>query len=172
MSLKEDVLRIIDNSADLRAAAEKIYRGSKDTAIYVILVGLERISQRADAAVRRQMRRTVINPQFVKGRTYGSVKRTRGSIRRAAAAARDLFVSYKIAGISIGLYTKEQLIEQAVKERASAKGHLRVAVWYEALAEPMANGQTVKDYWVSEEAIELIREEIWMGTEDKDVKFE
>jgi hypothetical protein len=36
----------------------------------------------------------------------------------------------------------------------------------------MATGQIVADYWKSEKACELIREEIWLDTEEKDVHFE
>jgi hypothetical protein len=171
-SMKDDVLQVIADSIDIRNAAEKIYRGSKDRAIYVITVGLEHIHAKANAAVRRTLRHRVISKTLVKGKTYGSVRRSKSSLRKAAEATRELFTKYMIGSLPLGEATKEFLLQQAQNERASSKGHLRVAYWYEALAEPMATGQIVADYWKSEKACELIREEIWLDTEEKDVHFE
>ena len=171
MSLKDDVLKLIEDSTDIRNAAEKIYRGSKDRAIYVITVGLEHIKAKGNASTRRQLRRDVISNTLVKGKTYGSVRRSKASMRKAAEAARELFTKYFIGSLPLGEATKEFLLQQAQNERASSKGYLRNAVWYEALAEPMLPGQMVADYWQSEKACELIREEIWRDTEHKGVSF-
>lgn len=67
---------------------------------------------------------------------------------------------WDIGEINIGAFTREDLLAQASKERASAKGHIRSARFYEALAEPMKAGQLVRDYWKPEAAIK-VKEEIW-----------
>ena len=86
-------------------------------------------------------------------------------------ATRDLFLTWCIGDVPLGDATKEFLVESAQAERKSAKGHLRNAVFYECLAEPMAAGQVVRDYWKEAKAVKLIRDELWQDTEDKDVEF-
>lgn len=73
---------------------------------------------------------------------------------------------WNIGEINIGDFTREDLLEHAAKERKSAKGHIRNAQFYEALAEPMAAGQKVSAYWKPDKALK-VREDIWKNTESK-----
>ena len=154
---------------DIFVAAEAIYKGAKPLAIYVITVGLDKLKARRRATNRREIRREV-KPEFKQGKTYGSVVLTPQAKKRLSDSAQRLFGKdgWDIGDLNIGYFTREDLLAQASKERASAKGHIRNARFYEALAEPMKPGQIVKDYW-KPEAASKIKTDIWQKSEDKKV---
>ena len=172
-SLKDQVLILLDGVKDYSDLAATIYKTPK-LAVYVISVGLEHLASRNRATTRRTMRNAVIKPQFSQrqGGVTGSVTISKRSQRKLEAAARDLFLTWRVGSMALGEMTKEALLTEASNERASAKGHLRNAVFYEALAHPMQSGETVKAYWQSAKAVKLIRDEIWEDSEDKTVAFD
>lgn len=166
---KEAAQAAIENAdGDIGAAASAIYNGSKPLALYVISVGLEHLKARRRATRRRELR-AVVQPQFVPGKTVGSIVLTPQAKKRIEANTRDLFGKdgWNIGDINIGSLTKEDLLAQALKERGSAKGHLRNAKFYEALAEPMEPGQIVKDYWKQPSKVTAIKNDVWKTTEDR-----
>lgn len=166
MSYRDDVLKTIESvGGDLANAAEAIYSGPKKIALYVIRLGLEKIKSGKRRERRRELR-TEVKPQFTAGRTTGSIVLTKASKARLLKSTRELFGDdgWKIGDLNLGEFTKEQLIIQAASERASAKGSIRNAQFYEALAEPLQPGQKAKDYWKSEMA-HKIKLGIWKDTE-------
>lgn len=156
---------IEDADGSISEAAIAIYDGPKPLAMYVISVGLEHIKARHRATNRREIRREV-QPQFTQGKTVGSVVLTKQAKKRISDNTQRLFGKdgWDIGDLNIGSFTRESLLDQAARERSSAKGHIRNARFYEALAEPMKPGQLVKDYWKQEKAIS-VKNTIWKETE-------
>ena len=175
MSFKERVYEILDEvKNDFEKAAGKVYNEPKDVVLYVLQIGVEHLAARRRATNRRNLRSAVVNPKFVtkhKG-AASYVKLSKKSEINLLKATQTLFDDWKIdAHISLGNATREELLEKASAERASAKGHLRNAEFYERLAEPMQPGQRVRDYWTSPKTVELIRKEIVENTMDSDIGF-
>lgn len=173
-SYKERVWKLIGESRDYVAIAAKIYGGEKALALYVMQVGVETLAAKRRRSDRQELRSTVVKDDFVKrpgGPAY-SVKPSRRSMDRLGKVVADFFHRWKIGALDLGDATREDLLAEANKERASSKGHLRNAVFYEKLAEPMEPGQRTRDYWKSAEAVKLIRDELWRDTEGKGVGFE
>jgi len=174
MTHKDEAHLILDKfGKDYVKAAEAIYNGPRPLALYVLHVGLEYLASRRRATTRRNMEDTFVNPKFVHrpGAVYGSVKLSPGHVRKLKQATSDLFLTWCIGDTKLGDATKEFLVNEAQHERKTSKGHLRRAVFYEKLAEPMKSGQKVREYWQAAKAVELIRDDVWKGTEDKDVEF-
>lgn len=167
MSYRDDVIKILDEcDNDTSVAAGAIYEGPKEIALYVIMLGLETIKSKRRRTRRRELREE-IKPQFKAGKTTGSVTftaKTKERIKRNHSI--NLFGDdgWQIGGLNLGDMTKEQLLAQAANEQSSAKGSLRNAQFYTALAEPLAPGQTARTYWKSETARKM-KGEIWKSTE-------
>jgi len=164
----EDVHKILDSvDNDIELAAEKIHGGKKDILLYVISVGLDHIKAKRRANRRRELRREV-QPQFRTGKTAGSIELTPKAKERLFNSTKELFGNdgWKIGDISLGDFTKEDLLLQAAAERKSAKGHILNADFYEALAEPMKDGQRVRQYWKPEDAAK-IKGKIWKEGESR-----
>jgi hypothetical protein len=172
MTMKEDVLKILDASDDVQDAANTIYQGPKSLAIYTITVGLDKLKS-SRRRTRRKELRDEVKPQFKQGPTVGSVVLTESAKRRLAANARDLFGpdGWMIGDLNLGNFTKEQLLSQAENERKSAKGSLRNASFYEALAEPLVPGQQAKDYWKLADA-QRVKASVWKDTERRRAALE
>ena len=82
MSYRDDVLKTLESvGGDLANAAEAIYSGPKEIALYVIRLGLEKIKSGKRRERRRELR-TEVKPQFTAGRTTGSIVLTKASPRR------------------------------------------------------------------------------------------
>lgn len=169
MSNLEDIHKILDAAeGDLASAASEVLVGSRYVSLYVIRIGLENIQSRR----RRQRRRELtqeIQPQYQPARSgiTGRVELTPAAKKRIAARARDLFGpdGWNIGGLNLGEFTKEQLIAQAASERRSAKGSLRNAEFYEALAEPLKPGQLVKDHWKEPSAMHKVKDKVWKDSD-------
>lgn len=153
---------------DVAIAAAKVYNSaSRGLILYVITLGLGTLK----AKQRRQRRRELkveVKPQYTAGRTTGSIKFTKATQKRLIQHAQDLFGAdgWMIGDLQLGGMTKEQLIAQAESEEASAKGSLRNARFYRALAEPLKSGQKAGSYWKREAGLKL-RDEIFHETETK-----
>lgn len=164
MSMRERALALLDQKPSLRDAAESILHGPRDLAIYTITIGLEHLK----AVVRRERRRSLrreIKPEFRSGRTTGSVVFTERAKKRVVEHAQRLFDDWQIdAHIKLGNATKEELLASARAERSSAKGHIRTAMFYEALAEPLNAGQRLRDYWESKSDVVKVKNKIWRDT--------
>lgn len=170
MSYRDEALKTIEAAGGVIAdAAALVYRGPKMVAMYVLMVGLETIKSKKRRERRRELKRE-IQPVLVKGRVTGSVRPvfTPAAKARLLRATQELFGDdgWMIGDLNLGDFTKEQLVAQAVKERESAKGSIRNANFYEALAEPLQPGQLARDYWKSETA-HKIKERIWKDTEGR-----
>jgi len=152
---------------DLELAAEGIYDGPKKLAIEVITIGLNTIKARRRAANRRALRHE-IQPQYRPGKRAGSFVMTSQSRRRLMEHTQQLFGpnGWKIGDIRLGEFTKEGLIDQAIKERQSAKGHIQNALFYETLAEPLQPGQRVREYWKDDDATK-VKNKIWRDAESR-----
>jgi hypothetical protein len=168
MTNQEAAQAAIDEAGgDVSVAALAVYNGPKTLALYVLAVGLEHLKARKRATNRREIRRE-IKPEFKRGKTYGSVEFTPRSKKLLFESTQRLFGKdgWNIGDLNLGGFTREGLLELAARERASAKGHIRNAQFYEALADPMKPGQLVKEYWKPEKANE-IKNKIWRETETK-----
>jgi len=165
MTNRENVLRVIDESDNLAEAAITIYKGPKAIAVYAIQLGLETVKSKRRRVRRRELRAEV-RPQFKAGRTTGSVVLTAAAKDRLVRNTRDLFGDdgWMIGDLNLGNMTKEQLVAQAEQEKSSAKGSLRNAQFYAALAEPLAPGQRARDYWKPADA-RRIKSGVWRDTE-------
>jgi hypothetical protein len=168
MSYREEALRIIEEAdGDLSSAAKTTYGKSRGLVLYVIELGLGTLKAKHRRTRRRELRATV-QPQFMKkpGGVTGSVVLTPAAKKRLMQGARDLFGSdgWQIGELNLGSMTKEQLMAQAMNERASAKGSLRNASFYEALADPLKPGQMAHEYWKPADA-HRIKREVWKDTE-------
>jgi hypothetical protein len=167
MSNRDYVLKILEEvDGDISEAATVIYKGPKQIAFYVITLGLEWMKSKQRRERRRELR-TEVKPQFTPGPVTGSYVLTKSAKKRILRHTQELFGDngWKIGDLNLGEFTKEQLLAQASAERASAKGSIRNAQFYEALAQPLQPGQMAKDYWKSETA-HKIKSGIWNQTED------
>jgi hypothetical protein len=165
-SYRDEVIKTLAEADSISAAAEAIHSGPKKIALYVIALGLETLRAKKRRQRRRELR-SEIAPQYTKGRTTGSVVLTAASKKRLVKRTKELFGDdgWQIGDLNLGDFTKEALLSQAAAERASAKGSIRNAQFYEALAEPLQPGQTCRTYWKSETA-HKIKSGIWKETED------
>lgn len=147
MSYRDDVLKILEKK-DFDDAAVAIYNGSQNLAMYVILLGLNTLK----AKHRRERRRELvaeIQPEYQSAKAGGQPTFTIAARNRFVKIARDLYGpdGYMIGNVNIGNMTKEQLLAQAENEKQSARGSLRNAKIYEAIADPLKPGQKTKEYW-------------------------
>lgn len=168
MSIKEDVYEVLDEHDNIVEASTAIYKGSKAVCLYVIQLGLEHVTSRRRAIKRRELR-AVIKPEFIAAPSgvTGRVILTKRAQTRIVENARELFAGWMInATISLGAATREDLLVQAENERSSAKGHIRNAELYEALADPLKPGQRADAYWTPK-AVQKVKDKIWNTTEDK-----
>ena|SRR5271166_5888394 len=167
MSYRDEVLKVLSQHENIADAAEEIYGGPKVIAIYAIQIGLERLKAKKRRERRRELK-TEIRPQFTAGKTTGSIVLTKASKERLLKQTQQLFGDdgWKIGDLNLGEFTKEQLFAQATAERSAAKGSIRNAQFYEALAEPLQPGQKARDYWKSETA-HKIKLGIWKETEPR-----
>ena len=167
MNYQEDVQRILNETANINDAAVAIYSGPDRLAIYVITIGLEALKSRKRRERRRELR-TELQPQFKSGRTTGSVVFTEKTKKTLLKKTVNLFGDdgWQIGDLNLGDFSKEQLLAQAIAEENSAKGSLRNAKFYRALAEPLQPGQLARDYWKPETAYR-IKGEIWKGSSEK-----
>src|SRR5712691_6610525 len=148
---------------DHAAAAAYVYKTrDRDLILFILQVGFEVLAGRRRATQRKVMRATVIRPGFVSGNTRGpKVTLSVKSRRKLAEATITLFQSWKVGNLPLGKATKARLLSEADAETASGAGHYNNANFYKTLAAPMADDETVADHWKDEEAIKLIRDEIW-----------
>ncbi len=167
MSIQDEVQEIIEKTDTIKEAADVIINGKRSLVVFVVMLGLEHFSAKKRRERRRQLR-TEVKPQFQAGPVTGSVVLTKSAKKRLLKSTRELFGDdgWMIGELNLGDFTKEQLIAQAVQEEAQAKGSIRNAQFYRALAEPLQPGQVARDYWKSETA-HKIKQGIWKGTEDQ-----
>lgn len=165
MSLKDQLAKILAGQPDNQKAAEQIYAGSKPLAIYCIGLGVERSRAVERRSTRRELKRE-IKPRFQRGKVTGSAVFTPATKKRVVELSARVFTEWKIdAHITLGNATREELLAKAANERASSKGHIRNAMFYEAIAEPMQPGQRAMDFWKSKEDVVKIKDRIWRDTE-------
>jgi hypothetical protein len=166
MSYRDDALKII-NAFDVAAnAAEEILRlGNRRLTLYLVTIAVEWLKSKE----RREKRRNIkaeIRPQFVPGKTTGSVRLSKGTVKRLAEAGKRWLDEYIIGTLSLGDWSKEELLAQAANERKSAHGSLRNYKFYTALADPMKDGQLVRDYWQSD-AMQSLYQRVLKETETR-----
>lgn len=153
MTMKEAVYKLLDKvDGDLDLATAMVYEGPKKMALYVLWIGLNTIKAQRRSITRRDIKKA-IKPELKPGKKIGTVIFTEKTKEKIFASTRDLFGDngWKIGNISLGNYTKEDLLAQAVTEERSARGMMFNADFYRALAEPMETGQLVRDYWKPED---------------------
>jgi hypothetical protein len=138
---------------------------------YVLRIGLDHIKATRRHKRRQELTNTVVRKEFVRGSVTGSIKLSKAYVGKLKKVADTLFQDWSIGGVRLGDATKEQLRTWAADLRASAKGSLRNALFYDKLADPMKDGQTVSSYWKSPQAVKIIRDELWEETETKTVAF-
>ncbi len=154
---REEVERLLDKH-DVEEVISRLVKGPTGRLIYVLEIGLHHLAARKRAGIRRGLR-AVVQPKFKKGKNIGSVVLTESAKRRLVEHSRELFSGWMInANVSLGDATREDLLVQAEMERNSADGHIRNAQFYEALAEPLEAGQTVRDYWRDPKVVAKIKE--------------
>jgi hypothetical protein len=163
----EAALAVIDAAdGNVSAAALDFYNGPKSLALYMLEIAVTHLKARKRATNRRSLRR-VVQPEFKKSGVTGRIVLTQRAKKRLTENTRSLFGKdgWDIGEINIGAFTREDLLAQAAKERASAKGHIRNAQFYEALAEPMKPGEVVRDHWKNPSKVTAVKDKIWRDTE-------
>lgn len=167
-SIKDQILEIIEASEDKDDAINNILVGDRSILRYCVVIAIDHLGARHRAVKRRELRR-VIQPQYVPvtgpKAVTGRVAFSKKTVKAIQENKDRLFSEWKInATTSLGEATKEQLLAQIVAEHASAKGHIRASQFYEALVEPMQDGQTVADCWDSKD-VQKLKDRIWDKTE-------
>ena len=162
---RDECLEYLDDHNDDAAAAARdiVDNGTYEVRLYITIVGLMRLQ----AEQRRKNRRLLalrVRPQFIANPGAPPARippLSRGNERRLRQQAREFFADWKIGTMSMAEMTKENLLEEAAKERRKSDVHLFDALLYEEMAAPMQPGQLVPDFWVSPEAVRLLRDELW-----------
>lgn len=161
--MQATVLKLLSSCKTERATVAALIAGPKELLVYVLYAGIRSIAAKGRHKKRRDLKRTMVDPNFAKGRRKHDYRVTlsAGARRKLKSASEKLFATWCIGGYPLAEYTKEMLESEASKERSSARGHSLNAMFLERLAKPMAANQTVPEYWQSVKAVELIREELW-----------
>lgn len=164
--MKEKVLNMLQTAENnCNTVAKKIAHGGNTLLVqYLVQLGVEHVASKFRAHTRREQRRDVISPTFVQGKQRPSILTPKDK-QKVAKAARSLFQTWKIGEIGLGEATKTKLLMEAEAERHAGAGHLKNAVFYEKLAAPMADNETVAEHWENEKAVILIKEEVWRKIE-------
>lgn len=165
MSIREEAIEIINRNENTADAAEEILNGSRSVILYVLAIGIEAIKSKMRRHTRQSLKREIV-PEYVAGRTFGSIKLSQKTIKRMEKVGDRLWLDWKVGLWSLGEMTKEQLLAQVESEKKSAHGSLQNAEFYRALAEPLRAGQSVKDFWSPVDAGAL-KEKIYKKTEAK-----
>lgn len=165
MSLRDEAVEIINGSATTADAAENLLVGSRSVALYVLGIGVEAIKSKTRRSVRRTLKQE-IKPEYVKGPVTGSVRLSKRSVRRMSELGDRLWADWKIGVYSLGDMTREQLLAQVESEKKSAHGSLQNVQFYKALADPMGDGQLVREHW-SPESVKALKKQVYESTKDK-----
>lgn len=165
MTIREEVIEIINNSATTADAAENLLNSSRSLALYALGIGVEAIKSKERRSVRRVLKQE-IQPQYVKGPVTGSVRLSKQSVRRMSELGDRLWLDWKIGVYSLGDMSREQLLAQVESEKKSAHGSLQNVRFYKALADPMRDGQLVKEHW-SPETVKALKKRVYEETKDK-----
>lgn len=164
----EDIYKILDKvDGDIELATQIVFDGPKKLAKYVIWIGLDTIKAKRRAVRRRELKRD-IQLEFNISKKFGGVDLTAAAKKRILEHTKDLFGpnGWMIGDLNLGDITKEGLLLQAHNEEQSSRGHILNVQFYRALADPLKEGQQVRDFWKSEEAAHL-KAEIWEAGEYK-----
>jgi hypothetical protein len=166
VSHRDQALEILENlKGNTSKFALEAYDRPKNFVLYLLQLAGETLKSKQRRTRRREIR-AEIKPQFVRGKVTGSYVLTKQSKERIFRNTQELFGAngWKIGNLQLGAWTKERLIDEAARERSSAKGHIQNACFYEALAEPLKSGQRVDAYWSQEDGTKL-KQSIWKKTE-------
>ncbi len=147
---------------NISAVVDKLMRSS-DTTLqsYVMQIGVESIASKRRAFDRRELRHEVINPDFVNKVRRKRPPMSRKEADKLATATLNVFQKWRIGEIALGDATKQKLLAEANAERHAGNGHMLNAEFYEILAEPMNDSETVAQHWKSAKTVDLIREDLW-----------
>lgn len=169
--MKELIYTFLDETNDYAKIARKIQlSGNAKLIEYVLHIGVSQIASGRRHQKRRELKPMVKPPRFVQrpGGAKHSMVLSPGAQVRLKRAAAELFV-WPIGGEKLGGFTRDLLLAEASKERKSGHGHMKNAIFYERLAAPMNDSDTVLQHWKSPEAASLIRDEIWREAEGKQI---
>lgn len=144
--------RVLDMLDSFDGDEEKLFKALltaplRPLLFYVFRTGLLRLKGKNRQKIRDQLKPAVMpggNPALV-------------SLSRRSRWFQD----YVIGTMAMADMTKDDLMEQAFKERRAANGHLADAIFYEQVAAPMAAGKTVKQHWPKPEALWTLREKVY-----------
>ncbi len=172
---EDKIEALLENASDLSSLARGIYKShDEELVIHLIHVGLEKYRSQQRNAIKRKIKDTILSAEATE-KPVGtstkpafdydpkpSIKTQRKSVENAVKAVKSILQSWSIGGIILGDATKDILLHEAKNEYARGKGHVDNARFYERLALPMNNTETVKEnkHWQSDEAVMLIRREI------------
>jgi hypothetical protein len=173
--MRNEVEKYLDKYGnDYALAAQHIQNsGNVKLIAYVLHIGVASIAAGKRQQKRRELKPMVKPPQRTTQRPGGvrhSVVFSPGHEIKLKRAAAELFM-WPIGGAKLGAFTRELVLAEAVKERKSGHGHIKNAIFYERLAAPMNDTDTVLQHWKSPEAASLIRDEIWREAKGKRVTF-
>jgi hypothetical protein len=150
-------LALSDSNGDVVAAAKLIYPNEK-LALYLIQIGLTKLKAQRRATNRRAAAGRepveVSRPGRVTG-SYTFSKKNAKKWNESVAVYSDN--GFMIGDKNIGVFKQADLIEQANKERSSAGGHMKMAIFYETLAAGMKRDKTVKDTYTEEQFKALLQ---------------
>jgi hypothetical protein len=165
MSAKDQAEDMLNKAGgDYERLAEKAWRsGDQELIEYVLKVGFAKIDAYRRRKSRQYIKENVIRSEFFSDSPLPKVKIKLPEAFRARHIQRtfeNIMSSWKIGGVELGKCTKEKLLSQAKNERAAGQGHIENAVWYERLAAPMNDRETVAGHWKDGKSIAFIRNEI------------
>jgi hypothetical protein len=158
----EDMLSKV--GSDYEKLAERAWKsGDQELIEYLLKVGFAKIDSHRRRKARQFIKENVIRTEFFSDKPLPKVKVKLPDSFRAKHIQRtvaNIMTSWRIGGVELGKCTKDKLMTQARNERAAGKGHIENAIWYERLAAPMNDKETVASYWKDGKVIAFIRDEV------------
>lgn len=148
--------RVLELLAKLdRVSATNFIKGVPDLLDYVINIGFDKI-EATDRRHQRRMIKSDIAPDYtIEAR---AVRFTADTIKRVHSHTIQFMKDWYIGGVALGDLTRENLLDEAEKEKKAGTGHLVNAKIYEILAEPLLPGQKMSEHWTEEAARKAITE--------------
>lgn len=118
----------------------------RDLTAYSLAVGLRQISRTHRNAVRKRIKAEDLAPI-----ERMNLERPAARYQKASKAIQKrtlgLLTSWMVGDMYLGDMDKAGLLKAVQAETVSSNGHRVNAEFYEKLAEPLKEGQLVKDYW-------------------------
>ncbi len=144
-----------------------VYKNHKELTLFFIRQGFKEYEVQKQREIRNNIKKTILRPEVLQeGAPVKPAIRVKPTARTMthmtdrAIQQLGIFTDWKLGKLPLGDATKGKLITEANHERARGQGHIINAIFYEKLARPMNDSETVANHWKSPETVKLIRDEI------------